>query len=327
MPVVGVAMVAMGAAQIVGGALTAIQMIGAVSSIIGGIGAITGNKTMMKIGAIGSIVSTVGSFATSQGWIGAQSAADSASAAASEVGATEVLKNAPSIGAPDPSGEIAQSVSSGGYGVDPNFNAMDARLAQGQTPGLMGEGLETSGITSMVTQQSELVPGLMDSAKQPIESLDIEPPQTPAIEPPSADVSGYGVDPNVNAMDVRLKFGQTPGAPGELVDLGGGFKSKEGGILGTIKKFNSFLKDNKELAHVGGKFLEGMFDEEAKARAKYYKQRGALDETQAEVLRRQMANASAIPDSRFRNQQTRPIFNQTRTQYSGVGLMNAPRRG
>ena len=72
MPVVAVAIAVweVAAAVEVGfAALTAFQAIAVVSSVVGAVGAVTGNQDLVKIGAIGSVVGGVGSFAASQGWI------------------------------------------------------------------------------------------------------------------------------------------------------------------------------------------------------------------------------------------------------------------
>lgn len=72
MPVVAVAIAAWEVAAVVEigfAALTAFQAVAVVSSVVGAVGAVTGNQDLAKIGAIGSVVGGVGSFAASQGWI------------------------------------------------------------------------------------------------------------------------------------------------------------------------------------------------------------------------------------------------------------------
>ena len=72
MPVVAVAIAVweVAAAVEVGfAALTAFEAVTVVSSVVGAVGAVTGNQDLAKIGAIGSVVGGVGSFAASQGWI------------------------------------------------------------------------------------------------------------------------------------------------------------------------------------------------------------------------------------------------------------------
>jgi len=72
MPAVAVAIAVWEVAAVVEvgfAALTAFQAVAVVSSVVGAVGAVTGNQDLVKIGAIGSVVGGVGSFAASQGWI------------------------------------------------------------------------------------------------------------------------------------------------------------------------------------------------------------------------------------------------------------------
>ena len=72
MPVVAVGLAAFSvasAASVGLAALSAFEIIGTVSAVVGAVGSVTKNKTLMKIGMIGGIVGGLGSFATSQGWI------------------------------------------------------------------------------------------------------------------------------------------------------------------------------------------------------------------------------------------------------------------
>lgn len=83
MPVVAVAVAVweVAAAVEVGfAALTAFEAVAVVSSVVGAVGAVTGNQDLVKIGLVGSIVGGVGSFAANQGWISNESLGISAGA-------------------------------------------------------------------------------------------------------------------------------------------------------------------------------------------------------------------------------------------------------
>lgn len=70
MPVVAVGLAAWsvaGAASVGFAALGAFEIIGVAGAVIGAVGAVTKNKTLMKIGMIAGVVGAVGSFATSAG--------------------------------------------------------------------------------------------------------------------------------------------------------------------------------------------------------------------------------------------------------------------
>lgn len=70
MPVVAVGLAAWsvaGAVSVTFAALSAFEIIGVAGAVIGAVGAVTKNKTLMKIGMIAGVVGAVGSFATSAG--------------------------------------------------------------------------------------------------------------------------------------------------------------------------------------------------------------------------------------------------------------------
>ena len=67
---VGVALYSVATAASVGfAALSAFQIIGTVSAVVGAVGAVTKNKTLQTIGLIGGAVGAVGSFAQASGWL------------------------------------------------------------------------------------------------------------------------------------------------------------------------------------------------------------------------------------------------------------------
>lgn len=79
MPVIAVMGAYMGASALAAGGLTAFGTIAAIGSIVSGIGALTGNESMMKIGGIAALAGGVGAFAQGQGWIGGDAGAGEAS--------------------------------------------------------------------------------------------------------------------------------------------------------------------------------------------------------------------------------------------------------
>lgn len=80
MPVAAVAGAVFAGAELVAGGLTIFQTIAAVGAITAGVGAVTGDQDLMKIGAIGGLAGGVGMFAQNQGWLNtAQAAAEAGS--------------------------------------------------------------------------------------------------------------------------------------------------------------------------------------------------------------------------------------------------------
>lgn len=87
MPVAAVAGAVFAGAELVAGGLTIFQTIAAVGAITAGVGAVTGDQDLMKIGAIGGLAGGVGMFAQNQGWLNtAQAAAEAGSNTATMIG-------------------------------------------------------------------------------------------------------------------------------------------------------------------------------------------------------------------------------------------------
>lgn len=99
-------------------AMSTMAVISAVGAIASGIGVVTGDKDLAKIGGIVSLVGGVGAFAQGQGWIGADlaknSAQDIAKSAAGEAGVASAAQATPSV--VDASGAVAQNVAQAGAG-------------------------------------------------------------------------------------------------------------------------------------------------------------------------------------------------------------------
>ena len=87
MPVAAVAGAVFAGAELVAGGLTVFQTIAAVGAITAGVGAVTGDQDLMKIGGIAGLAGGVGMFAQNQGWLNStQAVAESGSNTASFLG-------------------------------------------------------------------------------------------------------------------------------------------------------------------------------------------------------------------------------------------------
>jgi hypothetical protein len=94
-------------------ALTAFEAIAVVSSVVGAVGAVTGNQDLVKIGLVGSIVGGVGSFAANQGWISNESLGISAGNDAATVykaGEQTAFQKALGINAPADAAKVETTV-------------------------------------------------------------------------------------------------------------------------------------------------------------------------------------------------------------------------
>lgn len=116
-------------------AMSTMAVISAVGAIASGIGVVTGNKELTRIGGIVGLVGGVGALAQSQGWIGAEIAKGGADGAALASGAdgasaaTAAQSAAP--GVIDPSAAVAQNVSQAGATA---VDAASAGAAAGAAP-------------------------------------------------------------------------------------------------------------------------------------------------------------------------------------------------
>lgn len=76
-------------------AMSTFQVIAAVGAITSGIGALTGNEDLMKLGGVAALVGGVGAFASGKGWLGGADAAKSGTEAVSN---TEAMINSTGVG-------------------------------------------------------------------------------------------------------------------------------------------------------------------------------------------------------------------------------------
>jgi hypothetical protein len=216
-------------------AMTTFEIIAAVGAIASGIGAVTGNEDLMKIGGIASLAGGVGMFAQGQGWIGGS------------------IGNEGNIAAMK--GTTAPGVESVAPVID---NGSQATVDFGQAAGnnsieLSTAGLEQAGNTAKAIQQPS---GLIDAPS--------------VVQPATAQPAGLidaTVNKPTNPTDLRLAAGsqtspQTSG--GSILDSFKSFtdifKDKDG-------------RYNKDLLSMAGNFVGGMFDEKKEAETAYLKSR------------------------------------------------------
>jgi hypothetical protein len=326
MPVVAVAGIAMGATAIATGALTVLQTIAAIGGIIGGIGSLTGNKTLAKIGAVAGLAGGIGAFAESQGWLASASAAETASSAA-EASAIEAMKATPS-GAEY---NVAVDPATSNFGGAAGSNAVElgqvdvAGGAQQATQGLEGVNSGNS-ISNTISQSSAELSSAMGTAPPPEAGgglIDAAAPTSPAsdlVASPSGEVAA-----GVNPTDMRLEAGTQSSPMASPADqLTASAKAGGSKVLDLFKDFFTGKdgKMDKNMLSLAGNFLGGMFDSEKAAREELYK-------TRAETERQQQANASDVPAMNFRSvPKPGGTFKPTSPTYQPVriasgGLMNA----
>jgi hypothetical protein len=313
MPVVAVAGIYMGGAALAAGGLSVMGTIAALGSIVGGIGALTGNKTMMKIGAVAGLAGGIGAFAQSQGWMA------SAGGVAAEQGVsnTAAMANQSSNLVENVAPTVDAGMSGAGGTVTQGIG--DAAAASGGTAGLEGAAGAAEGIgadlSQSITQANPLAEqagtqagGLMSAgAQEPVSSLS-------AAGTPATGVMGAGeaVNAGMNPTDMRLAMG-TQASP---LDAATGTK---GGVMDVLGKFGDVMKNNKDLVKIAGDFIGGAFDDKKKAETDFLTAR-------SDEIRQQMANANDVPNGRFRNRSTGPLFKRGQPTYRAPrigGLMNA----
>lgn len=294
MPVVAVAAGAFAVGEIatVGiAAMSTFEVIAAVGAITSGIGALTGNEDLMKIGAVAGLAGGVGAFAQGKGWLATGDAANTASGAAG-------------------TGNIKAMTQTVAPGVENTLNNPSAWTAgsEGQTAGLSSGSIATN----LTTPMKE--PGLIGSGTSDLGLGSIA----------DSKIVGSPLTASPGAASAPLPTGQggwqaslgttTLGSTARNMSYAGA--QPGGGVLGMLKDFGNFLKDNKELASMAGNFIGGMFDDEKKAKADYY-------QAGADSLRAKTANGSAVPNMGFTTKQNGPFFKPTSPTYTGVSLWNA----
>jgi hypothetical protein len=147
MPVAAVAGAVFAGAELVAGGLTIFQTIAAVGAITAGVGAVTGDQDLMKIGAIGSLAGGVGMFAQNQGWL------NTAQAAAEAGGNTAAM-----IGQQAPGMESVAPTVDTGMGAAETVNTVtgDNLMADLGEGGNIAQGItDTTGVTQSPTMNTQ----------------------------------------------------------------------------------------------------------------------------------------------------------------------------
>lgn len=239
-------------------AMSTMAVISAVGAIASGIGVVTGNKSLAKIGAVASLVGGVGAFAQGQGWLSGDLAggADAAGVAAdAAAGGAEAVSNTSQMiaetapGVVDPTAGLAGADPSAlGYtnSMDVASDAATAASTAGNTAGAAG--------------------GLMNTPLNPL---------------PVQDVGSLGGVASVTAG--------APATSSSIFDTIG----KVGDFMGKNKDLASM-----GLNFVGGMFDDKKKAETdmLNVNADFGRARTAGELLDQEQKRQQMANANAVPD-------------------------------
>lgn len=300
MPVLAVAGAIAGASALATVGATALGVLGTISAIggiVSGIGAVTGNKTLMKVGAVAGLVGGVGAFAQSQGLLASGSAAETAANSVQPDMITQLKNTASGAEAVSPTQGLADAV-----------NPTDARLATGTQSSPIGSSVaqETGGLNAtsdLATQQNSLLKdatqtmggpparSLYDTA-DPLQSV---APRTP-MQDAGADMDAGGITPLRSSAS---------GEKSILDTMKGLFLDKDG-------------KVSKEALAFGFNFLGGAFDDRKKAEAEWLRAR-------TETERAQLANGNAVPALGLKLAQKPTIFKPAGATYNPVqtGLYNA----
>lgn len=311
MPLIAVAGMYMGASALAAGAV-GWGAFAAIGGIVGGVGALTGNKELASLGAIAGLAGGVGSWMTSTGAVSPFAGAE---AGASVESNTEAMIKDYGTGVDSPTKGLTA-------GADELSNTM-VNSVEFNAPTDGTAGLPDNSIGSNITSPVNGGNGALFNA----DMYDAEFGYR-GESPASQAMSGADVVNNKPPTDAPRSMGgrlgpeydnlrkDSPRVPG--VDLpnkpGGKF-----GVLDVFKGFGKWAEDNKMLAAIGANFIGGMFDDEKKAKTALYK-------TRAEAEKKQMENASAIPNMNFSTKSTGPTFPSTSPTYNPVrpaGLFTA----
>ena len=138
MPVAAVAGAVFAGAELVAGGLTIFQTIAAVGAITAGVGAVTGDQDLMKIGGIAGLAGGVGMFAQNQGWLNStQAVAESGSNTASFLG--EAAPGVEQVSPTVDTGAAIQNASDAGNTAMTGDSLLAADL--GETAGNITQGI------------------------------------------------------------------------------------------------------------------------------------------------------------------------------------------
>lgn len=249
-------------------AMSTMAVISAVGAIAAGVGVVTGNKSLMKIGAVAGLVGGVGAFAQGQGWLSGAAGADSGALAGAEAAGSDY-----------------------GAGSAAEAGAIDAALAA-QAPGVVDP---SAGLVSSVDPSAAGYTNAMDMASD-----------AAGAGSNAASVAGAAGETAGGLMNSQLSplTAQNAGSLGGVASVSAGAPTAtSSSIFDTIGKVGDFMNKNKDLTSMGLKFVGGLFDEKAEAEGDYLKSgielnmaRTAGVNTQTDIMKQQAANGNAVPD-------------------------------
>lgn len=292
MPVVAVAAVAMGATALATTvAISTFAAISAWGAIIGGVGALTGNKTMTKVGMVMGLVggvgawgSTAGNFADGQAlwddpFKAAAGAGDAAAAATDTIGAQQAIDGS------------AETINAAAEAAAPNIASSELVIGN-QSPNAAGGGLvDTGGMDGLAADTTGTAPALVDNeqigklvAQDGLVGSDVKIPMNAEQ---AASVSGTGgIDPfPAGATDPAA-------AASPFAKLG------SDGLFDSVLKFadgaKGWIKDNQLLASTGLKAIEAGF-KDTTAEDRYRNAASSLVEERALSEATQRNNANYVP--------------------------------
>jgi hypothetical protein len=241
-------------------ATTVIGTVAAYATIAGGvltgIGAVTGKKSLMKIGAILSIGGGLATAANN--W--ANSAATAAAEKATETAAAQAAWDAGESVAGDVAANATQ------VGAD----AVQAAAGAGDIAGQMGgaQGYTTAGMTTPVpagaTAALETAPVGIDAAAPAVADASAPLTVSDAVAP-TVSVNGPApvtIDPYQQYQSTMLEAGQRNLAAGAQA-ADSPIQQWLNKITGGAKAVGSVIKDNKELIQLGGTMLGAAYGPQA----------------------------------------------------------------
>jgi len=243
MPLVAIVGAAFGGAALMGtfGTLSVWGTIAAIGAVTAGIGVVTGNQDLVKIGGVMGLVGGVGSLATKAGFLsdvaqaGAGSGIDQAANAAAEGASSAPAAGAVAQGALAPITTGVQST--GGMLNQAAIDTADlqqfgvAQTAAGQAA---QSAAQTPGLNTALSDNAARIPG------QEV-----------------ATAGGDGTGGLIDQARLDAAGGGQIKAPDGIMSL---FKGKTDAMLGWAEKNQMFAYG---MMQTGGKFLEGLFDSTA----------------------------------------------------------------
>jgi len=176
-------------------AMSTMAVVSAVGAIAAGVGTVTGNKDLVKIGAIAGLAGGIGAYAQGQGWMPVDDVADVAAA----------TESASAVSMPTATDGLTQNPTAPSYQppTTDESQVMNGTWDQAQTP--------------PVTQAAP-PSGLVNSNTNNINGMDLTPIQSAAVQ--AGDVANKATVTSKGIFDVLKGVGETLSANKELASLG-----------------------------------------------------------------------------------------------------------